>query len=92
MARNRSTELEMRLKGYLLSTAEILYWMPDHPNLLQSFIWQHYDIAPQYPELKKFLKFWETNIEGKLHSVRVARDRLVKPVEFSAIDMELRLH
>ncbi len=92
MTSRHSSEVEMKMKGYLLSTAEILYWMPDHPSLLQSFIWQHYDIAPQYPELQKFLYFWETNIEGKLHSVRVARDRLIKPSEFKTVDMELRVH
>ncbi len=92
MKRSHCTELELKLKGYLLSTAEILYWLPDHPNLLQTFIWQHYDLSPQYPELRKFLRFWEENIEGKLHSVRVARTQLIKPSEFSAMDMELRVH
>src|SRR4051794_18560600 len=38
--------LELQLKGYRLATAEILYRMPDHPSLLQTFIWQHYDLAP----------------------------------------------
>ena len=36
-----------QLKGFSLTTAEILYKMPDHPSLLQSYIWQDYDLSPQ---------------------------------------------
>jgi uncharacterized protein Usg len=63
---------ERTLQGYRLTTAEILYHMPDTPSLLQSFIWQELDLAPEYPVLAKFLRFWETSLDGKLHSVRVA--------------------
>jgi uncharacterized protein Usg len=78
MARGR-TAFERQLQGYRLATAEILYHMPDHPGLLQSFVWQHYDLAPDYPELRKFLDFWSRNLDGKLHSVTVGRTALVKP-------------
>ena len=57
--------LELQLKGYRLATAEILYRMPDHPSLLQTFIWQHYDLAPDYPQLRKFLAFWAENDRGQ---------------------------
>jgi len=33
------TNLALQLNGYRLTTAEILYHMPDHPYLLQSFVW-----------------------------------------------------
>ena len=59
-------------RDYRLTTAEILYRLPDHPALLQSYIWQELDIAPQYPVLTKFLDLWRREIEGTLHSVRVA--------------------
>ncbi len=62
---------ELRLMGWRLTTAEILYRLPDHPGLLQSFTWQKLDLAPKYPELQKFLAFWEREIDGPLHSVRV---------------------
>ena len=38
--------LMLQLKQYRLTTAEILYHMPDHPSLLQSYLWQEYDLAP----------------------------------------------
>jgi uncharacterized protein Usg len=62
----------MIVKDYRLTTAEIVYHMPDFPWILQSYVWQAMDIAPEYPELQKFLAFWRRELEGKLHSVRVA--------------------
>lgn len=59
------------LDGYQLTTAEILYHLPDHPKLLQVFIWQDYDLPPHFPRLKHFLEFWIHTIEGKLYSVQV---------------------
>ena len=81
MPTNDRPPLELQLRGYRLATAEITYHLPDHPNLLQTFLWQHYDLAPQFPELRKFLDFWVKNIEGKLHSVLVARRSLIGPVQ-----------
>ena len=60
------------IEDYRLTTAEILYRLPDHPDILQTYIWQSMDIAPAYPELRKFLDFWDRELDGKLHSVRVA--------------------
>ena len=85
-------EFERTLKGYRLTTAEILYHMPDHPRLLQSFIWQELDIAPDYPVLVKFLRFWETRLDGKLHSVRVAARGLISPAELKHFGHEITLH
>src|SRR3546814_17610256 len=65
-----------RLLTCRLTTAEILYNMPDHPALLQSYVWQDYDLAPKFPGLQKFLGFWESSLDGRLHSVRVESDWL----------------
>lgn len=85
-------DVEMMLKDYRLTTAEILYHMPDHPNLLQSFTWQKLDIAPRFPELRKFLDFWSRTIDGRLHSVTVASSQLVKPACFRHVDGVLTMH
>ena len=66
------------IKDYRLTTAEIVYHLPDHPGLLQSYVWQGMDIAPDYPELRKFLSFWHRELEGKVHSVRVAANQLAR--------------
>lgn len=86
------SDLGLQLKGYRLTTAEILYHLPDHPDLLQSFIWQHLDMAPDYPALRRFLDFWVHNIEGKLHSVKVARAPLVTPGEMRHAFFTGQLH
>jgi uncharacterized protein Usg len=78
----RETGLERQLRGYRLTTAEILYHLPDHPSVLQSFIWQELDLAPRYPALRRFLAFWERRIEGRLHSVRIASAGLVSAAEW----------
>ena len=72
-----------QLNDYRVTTAEILYWMPDHQHVLQSFVWQNLDLAPRFPMLTRFLEFWEHNLEGRLHRVRVANTRLIKPAEFT---------
>jgi uncharacterized protein Usg len=83
--------LALQLRDYRLTTAEILYHLPDHPALLQTYIWQALDLAPKYPELHRFLKFWESNLDGKLHSVRVASCDVIKPPQIRAAH-QLILH
>lgn len=84
--------LVRQMKDYRLTTAEILYHMPDHPELLQTYIWQDYDIAPKFPVLSKFLEFWAREIEGKLHSVQVASQKLITPGDFCNADADFALH
>jgi len=75
------TELERRLRGYRLTTAEIVYRRPDHPHLVQSYVWQEYDLSPKFPVLNAFLRFWESKLDGKLHSVWVAATGIIQPAE-----------
>ncbi len=87
-----SKEFIRQLEGYGLTTATILYRLPDHPKLLQTFIWQEYDLAPDFPVLHKFLAFWTRELDGPLHSETVAHSRLIKPTEYRAVDGILTLH
>ena len=86
------SDLERQMNDYRLTTAEILYHLPDHPDLLQTFIWQTLDIAPRYPVLRKFLDYWQNNIEGRLHSVRIGQRGIIAPAEFRIADAQLVLH
>jgi uncharacterized protein Usg len=79
------------LDGYRVTTAEILYHRPDHPTLLQSFIWQEYDLAPRFPVLNKFLYFWESKLDGKLHSVWVTATGIIAPAELKYLGGEFSL-
>jgi uncharacterized protein Usg len=87
-----SEDFRKQVNGYGLTTAEILYRRPDHPWLLQTYVWQNYDLCPDFPELNQFLRFWEKSIEGILHTVTVAHSRLIRPSEIRAVDGVFRLH
>ncbi|HEX3665111.1 MAG TPA: aspartate-semialdehyde dehydrogenase [Rhizomicrobium sp.] len=84
--------IELRLRGYSLTTAEILYHLPDHPAVLQTYIWQELDLAPKFPILNRFLHFWEENLEGRLHSVRVAARGVFSAAELKHTGAEFTLH
>lgn len=87
-----SHDFRRQLSGYGLTTAQILYRRPDHPWLLQTYVWQNYDLFPKFPELMRFLNFWMEKLDGPLHSVQVAHSKLIKPAELKAINGEFRLH
>lgn len=85
-------DFRRQLEGYGLTTAQILYRRPDHPWLLQTYVWQEYDLCPHFPVLQKFLAFWQKSLEGPLHSVTVAHSGLISPAEIRAIGVEFKLH
>lgn len=85
-------EFELMLRDYRLTTAEILYHFPDHPVLLQSFVWQELDLAPKFPTLTKFLDFWDRELDGKIHSVKVMHAELINPAEIRLAQQPLRIH
>ena len=87
-----SKDFASQLDGYGLTTAQILYRLPDHPGLLQTYVWQEYDLAPKFPVLLNFLEFWRRELAGPVHSVTVAHSRLIKPAEFRTVDGVLTLH
>src|ERR1700730_18152206 len=90
--RMASQDFRKQVAGYGLTTASILYRRPDHPWLLQTYVWQAYDLCPHFPELQRFLGFWQKSLEGMLHSVTVAHSKLIKPAELRAVDGVFRLH
>jgi uncharacterized protein Usg len=86
------TRLELQLSGYRLTTAKILYHLPDHESLLQTYIWQDLDLAPRFPVLHRFLDFWQSELDGKLHAVRAANVDILTPVSLTPVACELTLH
>jgi len=92
MVTGLDSNLGKQLQDYRLTTAEIIYHIPDHPSLLQTYIWQELDIAPRFPVLHKFLRFWETKLVGKLYMVKVAHQALITPGEFRYFGTEFTMH
>ena len=74
-----ASDFRRQLEGYGLTTAHILYRMPDHPALLQTYLWQDYDLCPKFPVLNRFSLHWRSR--GPLHSVTVAHSCLIRPAE-----------
>ena len=86
------TGLSKQLSDHRLTTADILYHMPDHPALLQRYVWQDYDTAPHYPVLRRFLAFWQRELDGKLHSVRVAAPPVIQAPSMRGAEAYLTIH
>jgi uncharacterized protein Usg len=87
-----SSDFARQIAGYGLTTAGILYRMPDHPAILQEYVWQDYDLAPRFPELNRFLDFWQAELDGKLYRVTVSHKDLIGPADLRAVGSEFRLH
>ncbi|MGD9865996.1 MAG: usg protein [Pseudodonghicola sp.] len=86
------SETELMLQGYGLTTAEFFYRMPDHIHVLNTFIWQDYDLAPDHPRLFQFVEFWQKEIDGPLHSVRFTHRKLIGPGQWRHVAGEFTLH
>lgn len=87
-----STDFERRMNGATLLTAEVLYYMPDHPKLLQTFLWQTLDEAPRFPRLADFLDHWRREVDAVIHSIRVATGEPLSPPAMRHVDALIRMH
>lgn len=87
-----STDFERRMNGATLLTAEVLYYMPDHPKLLQTFLWQTLDEAPRFPRLAGFLDHWRREVDAMIHSIRVATGEPLSPPAMRHVDALIRMH
>jgi len=86
------SDFSRRLAGERLTTAEVLYWLPDHPALLQRFLWQTLDMAPDYPRVHRFLDFWRGEIDAVIHSVTLTAAGLVAPARLDIARQVGTLH
>ncbi len=88
-----SKDFKRQLEGYGLTTAQILYRLPDHPWLLQTYVWQDYDLCPRFPALQQVSGVLAGDARrAAALGARCAHSRLIKPAEIRAIDGEFRLH
>lgn len=87
-----SSDFARQLQGYALTTAEILYRLPDYPGLIQTYIWQDLDLHPRFPKLRGFLDFWEASLDGPLYKVTVCHRKLITPAEVRLLDGDFRLN
>ncbi len=88
----RATDLEAQLYGKRLTTAEVLYYIPDHPSLLQSFMWQTLDDAPDFPRIQRFLDYWRREIDAVIHSVAISSCGQIGPAKVRSAAFVGKLH
>jgi uncharacterized protein Usg len=85
-------DFTVQLIGRRLTTAEVLYYMPAHPALLQSFLWQTLDVAPDFPRIHSFLEFWRREIDAVIHSVTIGGVELIRPAQVRNAQYVGQLH
>jgi uncharacterized protein Usg len=77
------TDFEARLSaGYSMVTVSVLYWMPDHRNLLNEFVWQTLDLRPRYPRVERFIDYWRREIEAVINEVRITDGPILSPADW----------
>ncbi|WP_443749472.1 protein usg [Asticcacaulis solisilvae] len=81
-----SRDFTQAVAGYGLTTAEIFYRLPDYPGVLQTYVWQDYDVEPDFPNLFAFLDFWKMSLDGKLHSVSFHHNPLLVSRQWRSVD------
>lgn len=92
MSASQYSEMELRLRGHVLLTIRMLYFLPDHPAILNEFILQQMDMPPRFPELRRFLRFWDTEIDARIHTVELASGPNLTPGHWHRVDHEFWLH
>jgi len=85
-------DFRRQLEGWSLATAEITYRLPDARSLLQTYLWQDYDLAPDHDRLLHFIGFWRETLDGVLHSVRYTHRKLIAPNEWRNVVGEFHYH
>lgn len=82
------SDFSAKLRGETLLTAEILYYMPDHRSILQSFMFQSLDAAPGFPRLAAFLDHWRREVQAVIHSIKIVHSQWIGPSDFTHADAE----
>ncbi len=85
-------DFSVQLTGRRLTTAEVLYYMPAHPSLLQSFLWQTLDTGPDFPRIHRFLDYWRREIDAVIHSVTIGGVEAIAPAKVRNAGYLGRLH
>jgi len=69
--RKMTEETRQKEEGLRRATIHIEYWRPDHPNLLQIFVWQTHDIFPTFPRMKRLLVHWRDEVPARINTVEI---------------------
>ena len=54
------------------TTVKVIYYLPDYTSIINEFVWQTTDFLPDFPRIRKFLLYWEENLEGNIKDIFLA--------------------
>lgn len=69
-----------------LVTISVLYYLPDHRNLVNEFVWQTTDIRPRFPRVHQFLDHWRREIDAVIKEILLADLTLMEKREVRFVD------
>ncbi len=52
-----------------LVTIEVIYFIPDYANILNTFWWQTMDVRPKYPRINRFLDYWRKEVDAVIKDI-----------------------
>ena len=61
-----------RWSDWRIATIQIYYYLPDYLSILQEFVWQTEDLAPEFPRIHKFLWHWKNNIHAPIETINLS--------------------
>ena len=61
----------IKIRKWTIATVQVIYFIPDHLHILNEFMWQTEDELPEYPRIKRFLDYWDKNIDGPIKEVYI---------------------
>jgi uncharacterized protein Usg len=70
----------------------VIYYLPDHPLILERYHWQTVDEVPKLPRITNFLEYWRTNLDGVINSIFVDAGKEVGPMRFRHVDQLYQLN
>ncbi len=75
-----------QVQGYGLTTAVVLFRLPNSAYLSQEFVYQNYDHCPEFPRMRDLLLHWKQNLDGPLLAVTVWHELLDQPIPILSVD------
>ncbi len=69
-----------------LVTMSIIYGLPDHKSIINEFVWQLHDLVPELERVRRFLKFWDNNIDGPIKLVQITYPGIKIPRSVRCVD------
>lgn len=76
-------------KDEKLVFVNVIYHLPDYNNLVNEFHWQTLDLPPRYPRIRRFVDYWEAEIEAQIKQVILNDSIDFRANDYNYFDLEM---